>query len=118
MAFKLAAAIAYKEGLSNASPTLLEPIGLLKVAVPDDKTGDIMGDLNKRRGRVLGMNPGEEGETVIEANVPMAEMQDFTNTLRQMTQGAGSFTLTFERYEQMPDQLQADVIKESGTAQA
>ena len=117
MAFKLAAAIAYKEGLSNASPTLLEPIGLLKVAVPDDKTGDIMGDLNKRRGRVLGMNPGEEGETVIEVNVPMAEMQDFTNTLRQMTQGAGSFTLTFERYEQMPDQLQADVIKKSGTAQ-
>ena len=110
MAFKTAAGLAYREGIAQASPILLEPIGLLKAVVPDDKTGDLMGELNKRRGRVLGMNPEEEGYTVIEANVPMAEMQDFANVLRQMTQGDGSFTLAFERYEPLPEQMQGAVI--------
>ena len=113
MAFKTAAGIAYREGISQASPILLEPIGLLKAVVPDDKTGDLMGDLNKRRGRVLGMNPEEPGYTVIEANVPISEMQDFANTLRQMTQGDGSFTVSFERYEPLPEQLQAAVIQKA-----
>ena len=113
MAFKTAASLAYKEGVSQASPILLEPIGLLKAIVPDDKTGDLMGDLNKRRGRVLGMNPEEPGYTEIEANVPMAEMQDFANTLRQMTQGDGSFTVKFERYEPLPEHLQASVIQKA-----
>lgn len=113
MAFKTAAGIAYREGISQASPILLEPIGLLKAIVPDDKTGDLMGDLNKRRGRVLGMNPEEPGYTLIEANVPMAEMQDFANVLRQMTQGDGSFTVSFERYEPLPEQLQTSVIQKA-----
>ncbi len=111
MAFKTAANLAYKEGMTQASPILLEPIGMLKAIVPDDKTGDLMGELNKRRGRVLGMNPDEPGYTQIEANVPMAEMQDFANVLRQMTQGDGSFTLDFERYEPLPEQFQAAVIQ-------
>lgn len=111
MAFKTAASIAYKEGMKQADPTLLEPIGTLEVCVPDDNTGDIMGDLNKRRGRVLGMNPSEEaGMTVILAEVPMREMADFTMQLRQMTQGEGSFTLKPVRYEQLPANLMTEVI--------
>lgn len=115
MSFKMAAALAYKAGIPQASPVLLEPIGSLKVLVPDSGTGDMMGELNKRRGRVLGMNPAdeEEGMTVIEAEVPMSEMADFTTVVRQMTQGSGSFTLTFERYEQLPGQLEAKVIEEA-----
>lgn len=113
MAFKMAAGLAYREGVAQASPILLEPIGLLKALVPDDKTGDLMGELNKRRGRVLGMNPEEEGYTVIEANIPMAETQDFANVLRQMTQGDGSFALEFERYEPLPDTMQAAVIQKA-----
>ena len=115
MSFKMAANLAYKAGIPQASPVLLEPIGSLKVLVPDANTGDMMGELNKRRGRVLGMNPSEEeeGMTVIEAEVPMSEMADFTTVVRQMTQGSGSFTLTFERYEQLPGQLEGKVIEEA-----
>lgn len=111
MAFKIAASIAYKEGMKQAEPVLLEPIGALNVIVPDENTGDMMGELNKRRGRVLGMNPVEKaGYTEIIAEVPMAEMFDFTMTLRQMTQGRGSFTFEKIRYEQLPSHLVADVI--------
>lgn len=111
MAFKTAAAIAYKEGMKQAEPTLLEPIGSLEVSIPDDNTGDIMGDLNKRRGRVLGMNPSEEaGMTVILAEVPLREMADFAMQLRQITQGEGSFQLTPVRYEQLPANLMTEVI--------
>lgn len=115
MSFKMAAALAYKAGIPQASPVLLEPIGSLKVLVPDANTGDMMGELNKRRGRVLGMNPSDEedGMTVIEAEVPMSEMSDFTTLVRQMTQGSGSFSLAFERYEQLPGQLEAKVIEEA-----
>ncbi len=109
-AFKMAAALAYKNGLPQASPCLLEPIGKLAVIVPDSCTGDMMGELNKRRGRVLGMNPDEDKCTLIDAEVPMSEMADFATVVRQMTQGAGSFTLTFERYETLPAALEADVI--------
>lgn len=111
MAFKTAASIAYKEGMKQADPTLLEPIGSLEVTIPDGNTGDIMGELNKRRGRVLGMNPSEEaGMTVILAEVPMREMMDFSMLLRQITQGEGTFTLTPVRYEQLPANLMTEVI--------
>ena len=80
---------------------------------PESNTGDLMGDINKRRGRVLGMNPMEDGLTEIEAEVPMSEMHDFTTALRQMTQGRGSFTLVFERYEELPKMLEAAVIADA-----
>ena len=111
MAFKMAASIAYKEGLKQAEPVILEPIGALNVIVPDENTGDIMGELNKKRGRVLGMNPAEKrGLTEVVAEVPMSEMQDFALVLRQMTQGRGEFTFERVRYEQLPPQLVGDVI--------
>ena len=113
MAFKTAASVAYKAGIPQAGPVLLEPIGNLKVYVPDTYTGDIMGDLNKRRGRILGMNPWGDGTQEIVAEVPMSEMHDFTTVLRSMTQGRGSFVLAFERYEQLPGQLEAAVIAEA-----
>lgn len=112
MAFKMAASIAYKTGIPQASPALLEPIGTLQVSAPDTYTGDIIGDLNKRRGRILGMNPSHEGQ-VIEAEVPMSEMYDFTTTLRSMTQGRGSFSLKFARYELLPNMLEAQVIADA-----
>lgn len=110
MAFKMAASIAYKEGLKQADPTILEPIGKLLVTVPDENTGDVMGDLNKRRGRVIGMTPVKKGVTEIEAEVPLREMQSFTMQLRQITRGRGSFTLDFLRYEQLPSNLVSEVI--------
>lgn len=113
MSFKMAASLAYKAGMPQASPVLLEPIGNLKVYVPDSNTGDIIGDLNKRRGRVLGMNPATDGLQEIEADVPMSEMSDFTTAIRSMTQGRGYFTLEFARYEQLPSNLEAKVIEEA-----
>ncbi len=115
MAFKIAASLAYKEGLRQAEPILLEPIGSLSVTVSDDNTGDMMGDLNKRRGRVLGMNPSEKkGLTEIVAEVPMSEMHDFAMTVRQMTQGRGFFTFELVRYEPLPSQLVGEVIAKAG----
>ena len=115
MAFRLAAAIAYREGIAQASPQLLEPIGKLKVTIPDENTGDIMGDLNKLRGRVNGMNPSEDepGMTVIDADVPQSEMGGFATILRQQTRGAGSFVFNFERYEPLPQHLEQNVIENS-----
>lgn len=110
MAFKTAASLAYKAGITEASPYLLEPIGNLKVYVSSDSTGDIMGDINKRRGRVLGMNPAEDNMTCIEAEVPMGEMGDYATALRSTTQGRGWFTLTFERYEEAPQPVADKVI--------
>lgn len=110
MAFKTAASIAYKEGLRQADPVMLEPIGELKVTAPDDNTGDIMGELNKRRGRVLGMEPVSHGITQIIAEVPVREMHDFAMYLRQTTRGMGSFTFDFLRYEQLPANLVTEVI--------
>ncbi len=114
MAFKTAASIAYKEGLRQADPVMLEPIGTLKVTAPDENTGDIMGELNKRRGRVLGMETVAHGTTMIQAEVPMREMHDFAMYLRQTTRGMGSFTFDFERYEQLPANLLAEVISSVG----
>ena len=113
MAFKLAAILAYKEAMPNAMPTLLEPVGTLKVTVPEIYVGDVMGDLSKRRGRPMGMNPDADGNTVVEAEVPMAEMGSYAIDLRAMTQARGSFTLTFERYEEVPKAAQAKIIEEA-----
>ena len=113
MAFIMAAKLAYKAALPEAGPMILEPVGTLKAHVPADNTGDVMGDVTKRRGRVLGMNPDEDGLQVVEAEVPMAEMQDFTTFMRQLTQGRGHFTLEFARYEPLPTNLEGKVIEEA-----
>ena len=113
MAFIMAAKLSYKAAIPEAGPVLLEPIGTLKAHVPADNTGDIMGEVTKRRGRVLGMNPDEDGEQVVEAEVPMSEMQDFTTFLRQLTQGRGWFTFDFVRYETLPQMLEAKVIEQA-----
>ena len=115
ISFKLAAKIAYKEGLPKANPVILEPVGTLKVAVPDALVGDCIGDLNKRRGRVLGMNPYEKksGYTEIEADVPRAEMSDYTIALRAMSQGRGRFDYEVDRYEEVPSNVAQKVIAEA-----
>ena len=109
MSFKMAANIAFREGIPQAAPALLEPIGNLSAFVPESKTGDVMGELNKRRGRVLGMNSAEDGLTEIVADVPMAEMHDFTIYLRQLTGGEGYFALAQDRYEPLPAHM-TDVV--------
>ncbi|MGN0628150.1 MAG: elongation factor G [Oscillospiraceae bacterium] len=116
MSFQMAARLAFKAGIPQAGPAILEPIGTLKVVVPEDATGELYGDINKRRGRVLGMNPveGEDGYSEVEAEVPMSEMHDFTTSLRSMTQGRGSFSFEFNRYEELRDEgLKAAVIEEA-----
>ena len=113
MAFKMAASIAFKAGIPDASPVLLEPICSLSAFVPDVNTGDLIGELNKRRGRVLGMNPTNEGLQEIVADVPQSEMADFATAMRSITQGRGYFTLEFARYEQVPSHLEAKIIEEA-----
>ncbi len=113
MAFKMAAILAFKEAMPNAMPTLLEPIGSLAVTIPDSYMGDVIGDLNKRRGRVMGMTPDDEGNTVVEAEVPMAEMSSYAIDLRAMTQARGSFTMEFARYEEVPKGNQAKIIADA-----
>ena len=110
IAFKTAAQLAYKAALPEASPVLLEPVGELKVTVPDSYMGDVMGDLNKRRGRVMGMDPTEGGHQIISAEVPMAEMTTYAIDLRAMTQSRGSFTFHFIRYEDCPPAAQEKAI--------
>ncbi len=114
MSFKLAAALAYKEGMSQASPVLLEPIGKLFVTVSDDDMGDVFGDINKRRGRVIGSSPAEaKGRSIVEADIPMSEMTSYATDLRSMTQGRGSFTFDFMAYEQAPDSVAQKIIAEA-----
>ncbi len=110
MAFKMATIQAFKKGIMEASPVLLEPIATMKVVVPDKCTGDVMGDLNKRRGRVLGMNPAESGKTEIMAEVPYMEIYGYMTDLRSMTGGSGSFSYEFARYEQAPADIQEKEI--------
>ena len=116
MAFQTAAGIAYKEGLPTAGPTLLEPIGELKVLIPDSNMGDVIGDLNKRRGRVMGMNPDHDGNQIVEAEVPMGEMTTYAIDLRSMSQGRGSYSLKFVRYEEVPQINQAKIIEDAKKA--
>ncbi len=106
MAFKVATMQAFKKGFLDASPILLEPIESLKVVVPDKYTGDIMGDLNKRRGRVLGMNPTEHGYQEIIADIPSMELYGYNTDLRSMTGGSGTYSYEFSRYEQAPSDVQ------------
>ena len=106
MAFKVAATQAFKKGVMEATPVLLEPIASLKVTVEDQYTGDIMGDLNKRRGRVLGMNPVGKGKQVVEADIPMMSLFGYGTDLRSMTGGSGTFSYEFTRYEQCPSDVQ------------
>ena len=106
MAFKTATTQAFKKGFLEASPVLLEPIASLKVTVPDDYTGDVMGDLNKRRGRVLGMTPIAGGKQVIEADIPMTGLFGYCTVLRSMTGGRGTYAYEFARYEQAPSDVQ------------
>ena len=110
IAFKTAAQLAYKAAMPEANPVLLEPVGELKVTVPDSYMGDVIGDLNKRRGRVMGMTPTGDGEQVIEAEVPMAEMTSYAIDLRAMTQSRGSYTFHFVRYEDCPPAAQEKAI--------
>ncbi len=110
MAFKMATILAFKKGFMEASPVLLEPIVNMKVTVPDKYTGDVMGDLNKRRGRVLGMTPDHGGVTVVEADVPMLEIYGYSTDLRSMTGGSGIFEYEFARYEQAPNDIQEKEI--------
>ena len=112
MAFKTAAIQAFKKGFMEASPVLLEPIVSMKVSVLDKFTGDVMGDLNKRRGRVLGMNPDttRKGYTVVEADVPMLSIYGYSTDLRSMTGGSGEFSYEFARYEQAPSDIQEKEI--------
>ncbi|NSW91950.1 MAG: elongation factor G [Firmicutes bacterium] len=113
MAFKIAASLAYKKGLEEASPVLLEPIMHVEVFVPENYMGDIIGDLNKRRGRILGMNPQHDGTQQIVAEVPQAEMFKYATDLRSMTQGRGYFKEWFERYEEVPPIISQKIIEES-----
>jgi elongation factor G len=106
MAFKLAAILAFKKGFMMAAPVLLEPIVSIKVTVPDSYTGDVMGDLNKRRGRVLGMTPVVGGKQIIEADLPMTGVQGYCTDLRSMTGGRGDYAFEFIRYEQAPSDIQ------------
>ncbi len=111
MAFKTAATMAFKKGFMEASPVLLEPIVNMQITVPDKYTGDVMGDLNKRRGRVLGMNPDNNGNQTIEADVPQLEIYGYSTVLRSMTGGSGEFSYEFVRYEQAPKDVQEREIE-------
>ncbi len=112
MAFKTASMLAFKKAFLEASPILLEPIASLKVTVPDKFTGDVMGDLNKRRGRVLGMNPTENKKQIIEADIPMSELYGYATDLRSMTGGMGVFEYEYSRYEQAPNDVAQKEIEE------
>ncbi len=113
IAFKTAAQLSYKAAVPEANPILLEPVGELKVTIPDSYMGDVMGDITKRRGRVMGMNPDGEGNQVLEAEVPMAEMMTYAIDLRSMTQSRGSYTFHFVRYEEATPQAQERAIAEA-----
>jgi len=113
MAFKIAASLAYKDGVSQAGPVLLEPISHVEVLVPDSYMGDIIGDLNKRRGRILGMNPVHGGMQQVVAEVPESEMFKYATDLRSLTQARGSYTIRFERYEEVPSNIAEKIIEEA-----
>ena len=110
MAFKMATTIAFKEGISKAKPTLLEPIARVEIEVPEAFTGDIMGDMKKRRGRMLGMEL-KGGKQAIIAEMPLAELYTYATDVRSMTQGRGNISYAFQRYEEAPSQVQAKVIE-------
>jgi len=113
LAFKTAASLAYKAAMEQANPVLLEPIGALSVLARNDYTGDIVGDINKRRGRILGMNPMDDNMTEVVAEVPMSEMARYAIDLTAITNGRGEFTFDFVRYEEAPPHIKDKVVAES-----
>lgn len=117
VSFKMAAALAFKKGIVEAKPCLLEPIMHMEIFVPDDNMGDVMGDMNKRRGKILGMEPQANGDQKLLAEAPQAELFDYSLGLRSMTQGRGTFEMTFDRYEEVPKQMADKIIAEHQTAQ-
>ncbi|HSH35933.1 elongation factor G [Schnuerera sp.] len=113
MAFKIAASLAFKKGIEEASPILLEPIMKVEVLIPEDYMGDVMGDMNKRRGRILGMEPQTDGSQLVIAEAPQAELFEYAIDLRSMTQARGSFTMEFIRYEEVPSNIAEKIIEEA-----
>lgn len=116
MAFKIASSQAFKEAMQRAHPTLLEPMIALRITVPTDHTGDIIGDLNAKRAHVTAANPGASGETTIEACVPLAEIQRYATALRQLTQGQGTFEMIFDHYQKVPPQLMEQIVTSARAA--
>ena len=117
IAFKAAARLAYNDGMPKANPIILEPIGKVTIVAPELYTGTIMGDISKRNGSILNISTNEDGDQVIEANVPMSEMQKYASELRSITQGRGSFEIIFDRYQRAPNEVAERVIKESNYKQ-
>ena len=111
MAFKIAASLAFKKGLEEAKPVLLEPIVKVEVRVPEEYMGDVMGDMNKRRGRILGMEPQDDGTQIVTAEAPQSEMFKYAIDLRSMTQARGEFTMAFTRYEEVPANISDKVVE-------
>ena len=111
MAFKIAASIAFKKGMEMAKPVLLEPVVKAEISIPDDYMGDIMGDMNKRRGKILGMEPQEDGSQIVIAEAPHSEMFEYAIDLRSMTQARGNFKMEFVRYEEVPDHIASKIIE-------
>jgi len=116
MAFKIAASLAFKKGIEQAKPVLLEPIVKVNIVVPEEYMGDVMGDLNKRRGRILGMEPQPKGAQLIIAEAPQSEMFKYAIDLRSMTQARGNFTMEFARYEEVPPMLSEKVVESAKMA--
>jgi elongation factor G len=112
LSFKMAASIAFKEGLKNAKPVLLEPVHRLKIMIPSDYLGDVMGDINKRRGRIMGTDT-EGNNSIVTAEVPLAEILEYTMELRSLTRGSGKFVSEFLAYEDVPFALADKIIAEA-----
>ncbi|MDR0519385.1 MAG: elongation factor G [Clostridiales Family XIII bacterium] len=117
MAFKVAASLAFKKGMEEAKPILLEPVQHIEILVPDEYMGDVMGDMNKRRGKILGMEPQAGGGQKLVAEAPLAEMFKYAINLRSMTQAHGAFTMRFERYEEVPAQISQKVVADYKASQ-
>ena len=117
MAFKIAASLAFKKGIAEAKPCLLEPVMKMEIHVPDEYMGDVMGDMNKRRGKILGMEPEAGGGQKLMAEAPQAELFDYAIVLRSMTQARGSFEMEFERYEEVPAQMAQKIIADYAASQ-
>ena len=115
MSFKLAAGIAFRDGLPLCNPVLLEPVGTLRVLIPDSQVGDVIGDLNKRRGKIMGMDQaeGKRGYSIVEAEVPDSEMSDYVHVLRAISQGRGSYTFYLTGYSEVPGNIAEKIIAEA-----
>jgi elongation factor G len=118
MSFKIAASMGFKKAFDMCKPVLLEPIMTIAVQVPDECMGDVIGDLNSRRGKVLGVEPKGTGQQVIKAHVPMSEVLRYAPDLRSMTSGRGDFSLEFSHYEETPAHIAEKIIKEAQAAKA